>query len=107
MVKHIVMFKLKEEFNGKTAMENAAEARARAERLRDLVPSVVKMKAVCNAPAADGTNYELALICDFQDMEGLNAYQNHPEHVKFGAFISQMRESRACIDYEYEASDSK
>ena len=101
MVRHIVMFKLKEEFNGKTARENAEEAKARAEQLKDLVPSVEKMEVVCNAPAADGTNYELALICDFQDMAGLDAYQKHPEHVKFGAFISQMRESRACIDYEY------
>lgn len=101
MVKHIVMFKLKQEFDGKTAMENAKDAQAKAEKLRDLVPSVEKMEVVCNSPAADETNYELALICDFKDMEGLNEYQQHPEHLKFGAFISQMRESRACIDYEY------
>lgn len=101
MIKHIVMFKLKKEVNGKTAMENAKEAQMMAEKLEDLVPSVKKMEVVCNSLDADESNYELALICDFKDMEGLNAYQTHPEHLKFGAFISQIRESRACIDYEY------
>ncbi len=101
MVKHIVMFKLKEEFQGKTAAENAKEAKTRAEKLAGLVPTVERLEVVCNSPAADGSNYELALICDFKDMAGLDEYQKHPEHVKFGQYIGQMRESRACIDYEY------
>lgn len=101
MVKHIVMFKLKDEFQGKTAAENAKEAKERAMKLASLVPTVENMEVVCNSPAADGSNYELALICDFKDMDGLDAYQKHPEHVKFGQYITQMRESRACIDYEY------
>ena len=41
------------------------------------------------------------VICDFDDIEGLNAYQIHPTHKAFGAFITPLRESRACIDYEY------
>ncbi len=101
MIKHIVMFKLKEGANGKSAMENAKEAQAKAAALKDVVPSVENMEVVCNSPAADGTNYELALICDFKDMEALDAYQTHPEHVKFGAYITSVREARACIDYEY------
>ena len=35
------------------------------------------------------------------DIEGLNAYQIHPTHKAFGAFITPLRESRACIDYEF------
>lgn len=101
MIKHIVMFKLKKEANGKTSLENAKEAQQMAEKLKGLVPSLENMEVVCNSPAADESNYELALICDFKNMEGLDAYQTHPEHFKFGAFISQIRESRACIDYEY------
>ena len=101
MIKHIVMFKLKSTENGKSAMENAREAQERAEKLKDLIPTLEEMKVVCNSQEADQGNYELALICDFKDMEGLNAYQVHPEHLKFGEFISQIRESRACIDYEY------
>ncbi len=94
MVRHIVMFKLKEG-------ADAAEARRKAEQLKGEIPSVEKMEVVCNSPGADAGNYELALICDFKGMEELDAYQKHPKHVAFGAYISQVRESRACIDYEY------
>ena len=93
MIRHIVMFKLKKDVD-------IAEARQRAKKLADVVPSVEEMEVVCNSPLADASNYELALICDFKNMEDLNAYQNHPEHLKFGAYISQIRESRACIDFE-------
>lgn len=93
MIRHIVMFKLKKDVD-------IAEAWQRAKKLADVVPSVEKMEVVCNSPLADASNYELALICDFMNMEDLNAYQNHPEHLKFGAYISQIRESRACIDFE-------
>ena len=40
------------------------------------------------------------LLCMFDDMEGLNAYQVHPKHVEFGGFIKKVREARACIDFE-------
>lgn len=100
MIKHIVMFKLKEA-NGKSAVENAKEAQAKAVQLKSEIPALVKIEAVCNAPKADQSNYELALICDFKDIEGLNEYQTHPAHLKFGEFVSKIRESRACIDYEY------
>lgn len=100
MIKHIVMFKLKAS-EGKTVMENARDAKEKAEKLKGLIPSLVNMEVVLNSEQTPESNYEIALICDFKDVEGLNAYQTHPEHLKFGAFIGTIRESRACIDYEY------
>lgn len=41
------------------------------------------------------------LFFDFKNMDDLNAYQKHPMHVEFGKFITAIRESRACIDYEF------
>ena len=97
MIKHIVMFKLKEE--GKEAA--IREALERLSTFQEEIPTLKAFQAVVNAPAADPTNYELALICDFEDIDGLNAYQVHPAHIAFGNFIKGVRESRACIDYEY------
>ena len=54
-----------------------------------------------NAAAAPDSNYDLSLIFDFKNMDDLNAYQKHPMHVEFGKFIAAIRESRACIDYEF------
>lgn len=101
MIKHIVMFKLKEEANGRTAKENLEEALERLKNFRQEIPTLVHFEARVNSPEAPESNYELALVCDFNDIDGLNAYQVHPVHKAFGAYITPVRESRACIDYEY------
>lgn len=102
MIKHIVMFRLKAT-EGKTALENALAAKEMADKLPSLVPTIRKMETVINSEAAPDSNYHIALICDFDDIKGLDEYQNHPEHKKFGEFIYGIREEggRACIDYEY------
>lgn len=102
MIRHIVMFELLEEAEGKSKIENTKLAKEKAEELREKVPSLKGYQVVTNSEQADQTNYDIALICDFDDMEGLNAYQNHPDHKAFGAFIGKVRKSRACIDYEME-----
>lgn len=100
MIKHIVMFKLKDT-EGKTAYENALEAK---ERFNDVIANVKEMKkgeVVINSKDADQSNYTIALICDFETIEDLNAYQVHPAHLNFAKFTGSVRTDRACIDYEY------
>lgn len=101
MIKHIVMFKLKEEANGKTAKENLEGALELLKNFEQEIPSLVHFEARTNSKEAPESNYELALVCDFNDIQGLNEYQVHPVHKNFGAYITPVRESRACIDYEY------
>ena len=86
MIKHIVMFKLLPQAQGRTAAENAALALSMLEQFPAQIPTLREFRAVVNAPDAPADNCELALI--------------HPAHKNFGAFISQVRASRACIDYE-------
>lgn len=100
MIKHIVMFKLKEIADGKTKKENIEEAKRRLSVFEAEIPSLKKLVVAINDAQAPDSNYELALICDFDDIDGLNAYQVHPTHKAFGAFLTPLRESRACIDYE-------
>ena len=45
MMKHIVMFKFQAEGNGKTAMENAAAAKEKAEQLPAQIPQLKKLEA--------------------------------------------------------------
>lgn len=101
MIKHIVMFKMKPEYEGKTATQNALAAKERAEKLIDLVPTLRKLEVCINTEKANPDNYEFALVCDFDDIDGLNEYQVHPSHVEFGKFINPRRDLRACIDYEF------
>ena len=96
MIRHICMFKLKDE--NKEA--NLKEALRRLEEMRE-ISLIATFEVVTNAAAAPDSNYDLSLIFDFKNMDDLNAYQKHPMHVEFGKFITAIRESRACIDYEF------
>ncbi len=97
MIRHICMFKLKEE-NKKANLE---ELLVRVQSLRS-IEQVRGFDVVCNADHMPESNYDVALIFDFEDADGLQTYQDHPTHKAFGAFIGQIRESRACIDYEFQ-----
>lgn len=100
MIKHIVMFKLKENYEGKTAYELAQEAKERATGLSE-INALKKIETGVNSPSALQDNYEFVLVCDFENIDALNEYQVHPIHKAFGEFIKEIRTGRACIDYEY------
>ena len=100
MIKHIVMFKLKEA-DGRTEYENALEAKKRFDNVSAEVKELKKGEVVINSKDAPESNYTIALICEFDDIAALNAYQVHSAHVEFGKFIGTVKIDRACIDYEY------
>ena len=95
MIRHICMFTLKDD-----KALNAAEFCRRAESLK-AITSVRAFSVVTNDPATPASNYDVALIIDFDDVAGLSAYQVSPEHVAFGQFVGTVRIDRACIDYEF------
>jgi Stress responsive A/B Barrel Domain len=101
MIKHIVMFQLKENDGNKSKAEILEVAKSMLQNFENEIPTIKKFEYVVNAKDAPANNCDLALICDFDDMDGLNEYQNHPKHLEFGKFITGVRESRACIDYEF------
>lgn len=95
MIRHICMFKFKEE----KKEENLRKAQELAEELLKPIPQIARYEVAVNAQDAPESNYEMSLIFDYEDMEQLRAYQAHPNHIAFGDFIKSVRESRACIDY--------
>ena len=96
MIRHICMFTLKEE----NKERNIIEFFERAEKLRKL--SIIKeFNVVRNAEKTPESNYDVALIFDFDTTEALEEYQKSPQHVEFGEFVSSVRVDRACIDYEF------
>ena len=100
MIKHIVMFKLKEA-DGRSEYENALEAQKRFENVISNVKELRRGEVVINSTDAPQSNYTISLLCDFDTIDDLNAYQVHPSHVEFGKFIGTVKIDRACIDYEY------
>jgi len=98
MVRHICMFKMKEE--NKEA--NIAKAIELADELLKPIEYIKRYEVVVNSEKDKVTNYELSLIFDYDSSEDLEKYRVHPNHVKFGDFIKSVREARACIDYEFD-----
>lgn len=100
MIRHIVLFEFAKETDGKTAIENAVIAKDQLLLLPTKIDSIRRMEVGINDVDADETNYTLSLTCDFDSLEDLNQYLVHPEHLKVCSFISKVRISRACVDYE-------
>lgn len=95
MIRHICMFKFKEE----NKKENIGIALDKVQALKAL-PQIKRFEVAVNMEEAPESNYEFTLIFDFESMDDLNSYQKDPKHLEFGNFIKAVREARACIDYE-------
>lgn len=95
MIRHVCMFTLKEEDKEK----NIIEFCERAEKLK-AIEEVKAFNVVRNVEGTPDSNYDVALIFDFETVEDLDNYQKSEIHLEFGAFVSTVRVNRACIDFE-------
>ena len=100
MIKHIVFFGLADSAEGKSKVENAQIIKSGLENLIHLIPQIKKIEVGINYPNAPKTNYDIALYSEFDAMEDVDIYQEHPEHKKVAAYIAKVKISRAAVDYE-------
>jgi len=99
MIKHIVMWKLKEHAEGADRAANAARLKALLDECRDIVPGIVEFEVALAQPGLEAT-YDVVLYSVFADKAALDAYQDHPKHVAVKPFIGAVRLERQCMDYE-------
>ena len=100
MIKHLVMFKLSEEAEGRSKAENARIIKEQLEALQGVIPEIRRMEVKINHEAASGENYDILLESEFDSLEDLQRYAIHPDHLKAGEYVSKVRTARAVIDYE-------
>ncbi|MCC8188100.1 MAG: Dabb family protein [Bacteroides sp.] len=98
MVKHIVLFKLKNELSAaeKKAMMHAFKTAVEA--LPATIPVIRRIEVGLNANPQE--TWDIALYSEFDSMEDVETYATHPDHVAAGKIIADARQERACIDYE-------
>jgi len=99
LIKHIVMWKLKESAEGADKTENALKIKYGLEALKGKVETVKTIEVGININTTEAA-YDVVLYSEFDCPEDLGAYQKHPEHVKVANFISKVRELRTVVDYE-------
>ncbi len=99
MLKHIVMWRLKDEANGEPKAANAI----RMKEMLDALPAKIKeirllevgINTVEDAQAAD-----IVLVSEFNCPDCLAAYAAHPAHLEVVAFVRQVVAERRVVDYQ-------
>ena len=99
MIKHIVMWKLKEEAEGADRATNAREMKRRLDDCAVIVPGIITFEVTLAQPDLEAT-YDVVLYSEFADRAALAAYIAHPVHQAVVPFIGAIREGRQCMDYE-------
>jgi len=95
MVKHIVMWKIKDGFNKDEIYEQIKE---KVLSLKEFIPEIKHIEVGRNITASINA-YDVVLYSEFDSKEDLDTYLVHPEHVKVADFIKTVISDRKVVDY--------
>lgn len=99
MIKHIVMWRLKEEAGNNSKVENAKKIKKELEALKVEIKEIVDLEVGINI-VDDSQAYDLVLYSVFNTKNDLKKYATNPKHVKVASFIKSVAESRVVVDYQ-------
>ena len=96
MVKHIILWKLKDEFNTDEVKKGIKTG---LEGLMGKIPGLTDIKVQIESLAS--SNGDLMLDSTFESEEALKAYAIHPAHVEVAdTKVRPFTQSRSCLDFE-------
>lgn len=98
MIKHIVIWKLKEQAHNNTKEKNARLIKQKIESLVGKIPGIIKMEIGIDFSRTDMSG-DIVLYSEFESKKALDAYQAHPAHKEIMPFILEAREERRIVDY--------
>lgn len=100
MVRHIVMFKLKEFDTPEAKEAKMQEIKIALEALIDKIDVLRMIRLDFNVNPAE--TWDIILTTELDSLADVNTYANHPEHVAVAKnIIGPVKADRACVDYEY------
>ena len=99
MIKHVVMWKLKEYAEDADKRRNAKRIKIELEALKLSIPQIFHLEVGINFLDSDAA-YDVVLFSVFKNELDLELYQNHPDHRAVAEFIGRVRESRVVADYK-------
>ena len=94
MIRHIVLFKIKEEF--KAEIPDMVE---RFYAMKGKIEGMVSLEAGADFLHSE-RSYDLALITEFETREAFDAYQTHPVHMPVKKRMHEVRSASVACDYE-------
>lgn len=99
MVRHVILWQLKEEY-GPEEKESIKEGiRSGLEGLAGKIPGLLSIRVLTKGLASSSA--DLMLDSTFEDEASLKSYSVHPEHVKVAnGKVRPFVKNRVCMDYE-------
>jgi hypothetical protein len=98
MVKHIVLFKLKDTLSSEEKMQVMTSFKQAIEALPAQISVIRSIEVGFNINPAEA--WDIALYSEFDSLADVQAYAVHPNHVAVAQIIIPYVKSRACTDYE-------
>ncbi|MBP3543219.1 MAG: Dabb family protein [Lachnospiraceae bacterium] len=99
MIKHVILWKLKEELSEAEKALIKENMKRELEGLKGKVPGLLEM-TIQISPLAS-SNAEVMLNSTLESEEALKGYAVHPEHVRVADnFVRPYTQARMCMDYE-------
>lgn len=99
MVKHVILWTLKENYSDAEKEEIKRGIKAGLEGLKGQIPGLLEISV--NVSPLPGSNCDLMLDSSFESEEALKGYAVHPAHVEVAnTKVRPFTASRTCMDYE-------
>ena len=99
MVKHVILWTLKDQYSGAQMEEIKAGIKEGLEGLKGQIPGLVDIKVYTNGLSSSNT--DLMLDSTFENEEALKNYASHPAHVAVADNkVRPFTASRNCLDFE-------
>lgn len=99
MVKHVILWELKDEFSKDEKKEIKNKIKENLEGLKSKIPGLLEIKVICQG--LESSNAEVMLDSTFESEEALKNYAVHPSHVHVAdTFVRPYTKRRSCMDFE-------
>lgn len=99
MIKHIVMWTLRDSAEGRSKEENARLLKTKLESLAESIPQIQHLEVGLNFNPSEAA-CDVVLVTEFADRQSLQVYQDHPEHRNVVVFLEKVRLEKKVVDYE-------
>ena len=99
MVKHVILWTLKEEYSAEEKANIKKNIKEGLEGLKGKIPGLLEIKVYIDA--LETSNTDLMLDSTLESIEALKGYASHPDHVFVAdTMVRPYTAVRSCLDFE-------
>ena len=98
MIKHIVMWKIKDSHEGREKQALMNELKQQLENLRAEIPEIGSLEVGLNVSERPSA-FDVVLYSEFADQAALGTYRDHPKHIQVAEYAKTIVIDGAVVDY--------